>query len=88
MDHLTFERGGGGWKNWFEQEFFLSHWPVFFFTAKALQEIFFSNLPPPPPPQKSNGPPLKFNPLSNNGSDWLKEEGDRLQFMYRKLKLE
>ena len=40
--------------------------------------------------QKSNGPPLKFNPLSNNRSDWLKgrEEGDRLQFMCRKLRLE
>ena len=34
---------------------FFSHWPVFLFTVKAVQEVFFSNLPhtPPPSPQKS-----------------------------------
>ena len=43
-------RGGGGgeWKTIFAQHFF-SHWPVFLFTVKAVQDIFFSNLPPPPP---------------------------------------
>ena len=39
--------------------FFFSHWPVFLFTVKAVQEHFFANLPPPPPPKKkSNSSPL------------------------------
>ena len=46
-----FLRGGG------VEEFvcatFFSHWPVFLFTVKAVQEIFFSNRPHPPSPQKS-----------------------------------
>ena len=41
--------GGGGWKTVFAQHFF-SHWPMFLFTVKAVQDFFFSNLPPPPPP--------------------------------------
>ena len=31
-------------ENFFAQHFF-SHWPLFLFTVKAVQEIFFSNLP-------------------------------------------
>ena len=31
---------------------------MIFFTVKALQEFFFSNLPSPTPLQRSNGPPL------------------------------
>ena len=46
--------GGGGWKNSFAQHFF-SHWPVYLFTVKAVQEIFSQIFPPPPPPP----PPLK-----------------------------
>ena len=45
------------------EEFFLrnilsSHWPVFLFTVKTVQDFFFSNLPL--PPQNSNGPHLRF----------------------------
>ena len=47
-----------GGKNWLVQEFLFSQWPVFLFTVKAVQEMFYSYLPHPLPPQKSNGPPL------------------------------
>ena len=57
VDHLTFEEGRGG-KNWFVQQFFYSHWPVFFFTVKALQEFFSQIFHP---PKKSNGPPLTIS---------------------------
>ena len=46
VDHLIFV--GGGVEEFFCATFFLSL-PVFLFTAKAVQEIFFSNLPPPAP---------------------------------------
>ena len=50
----AFEGEGGGWKNWFVQEFFSLTGQCFYFTVKALQEFFFSNLPPPPPPPKKS----------------------------------
>ena len=42
-------RGGG--KNWLVQDFF-SHWPVFLFAVKAVQEIFSQIFHPPLPPSK------------------------------------
>ena len=53
--HLTFE-GGGGWKNWFVQEFLFLTGQCFSFTVKASQEICFSNLPPPPSRVKWSAP--------------------------------
>ena len=43
---VTFEGGGGGWKNRFVQDFFFS------LTSIRLCRNFFSNLPPPPPPSQ------------------------------------
>ena len=54
VDHLTFEEGRGGGRIGLCNNFFiLMHWPVFFFTVKALQEFFSQIFHPPPPPLKS-----------------------------------
>ena len=39
VDHLTFEGGGGLWKNWFVQDFF-SHRLVFFLLLRLCRNFF------------------------------------------------
>ena len=46
-------------------------WAVFLFTAKAVQEIFFSNLPPTPPQKSQMALPL------------MDERGAQFQFVSR-----
>ena len=44
--------GGGGWKTVFAQHFF-SHWPMFLFTLKAVQDFFLKSSTPAPPSPSS-----------------------------------